>query len=105
MKMTNHFYTREGTINIQSNYSILTIEEKWAKCIRHQFENLWKLSLYRHNELWVNKWKACELCLVQVHDKQFVSWCHFGRFTGEFSVEIAYIFPAFLKKNKNTVFS
>lgn len=48
-----------------------------------------KNSSYSQYVLWIYKGESHKFCLIEIHYKQFICWCKFWQFTGEFPVKIA----------------
>jgi len=49
------------------------------------------------DELGVDVWEAGELCLVEVHDKQFVGRRQLGRLARKLPVKVAHVLDGFLQ--------
>ena len=58
---------------------------------------------HSENVLRIDEGEASKLCLIQVHDKQFICWRHFRLLAGKLSIKVAYILSGFLKLAKNIV--
>ena len=64
--------------------------------IRQLLPHVEQTKLHSNNKLWVDIGEAKELCLVQIHDEQFVCRSQLGSFRCELAVKVADIFSAFL---------